>query len=204
MGVSFTNSFLNFINHKRYFSDIAIGPYLSYGLDTESKELLKRENDRHVKASQDITLHNITSFIHEFERHSMYFGLEDDKISLVNENENENQNETESRIEKPSLENLKITFLPFDPSYLFIKKKTQFQGKFNRIFISNALAHRVGDASSLLNPSDGKMIVETAHFMPDLTKEQINLFTKKIVEMGNELQLIPNTKEEEILIFKHK
>jgi dynein assembly factor 3 len=34
-----------------YFSDITLGPFLAFGVDTEAKSMLKTQNDRHMHVS---------------------------------------------------------------------------------------------------------------------------------------------------------
>ena len=66
-----------------YFSDVALGPFITFGIDTEAKEMLKTENDRHTKASQDIAAFNIQSYIYEMRHHAKYTPTEDAKITTI-------------------------------------------------------------------------------------------------------------------------
>ena len=106
-------------------------------------------------------MHNITSYLYEMSHHSVFeesnLKISDAGVSLCIEDL--------TCIDEPlkdSLANVQVHFLPCDPTYLFTKKRTNFEGFFDRIFISNSLAHRVADAASLLKPESGLMIAETA------------------------------------------
>ena len=59
------------------------------------------------------------------------------------------------------LERVKVDFLPCDPTYIFTRKKKEYEETFDCIFIGNSLAHRIADAAALLK-KDGFMLVETA------------------------------------------
>lgn len=81
------------------------------------------------------------------------------------------------------LERIKIIFLPCDPSETFVKKEKKYKDKFDVIFVSNALAHRVADAKKFLTDG-GRVVVETASFMIDLKEDQKEMFRKKVQEMA--------------------
>ncbi|XP_066538492.1 dynein axonemal assembly factor 3 [Hoplias malabaricus] len=44
---------------RGYWGDIVSSPYLSFGIETESKELLKMQNNQHVKTAQDVSVANV-------------------------------------------------------------------------------------------------------------------------------------------------
>ncbi|KAM9488938.1 dynein axonemal assembly factor 3 [Clarias gariepinus] len=44
---------------RGYWGDIVSSPYLSFGIETENKELLKTQNNQHVKTAQDISVANV-------------------------------------------------------------------------------------------------------------------------------------------------
>ncbi|MCJ8728387.1 hypothetical protein PDJAM_G00004050 [Pangasius djambal] len=44
---------------RGYWGDIISSPYLSFGIETENKELLKTQNNQHVKTAQDISVANV-------------------------------------------------------------------------------------------------------------------------------------------------
>ena len=60
-----------------------------------------------------------------------------------------------------SLEKVKVHFLPCDPTYIFTRKRATYENYFDCAFIANSLAHRIGDAATLLKEK-GCMLVETA------------------------------------------
>ena len=70
------------------------------------------------------------------------------------------------------------------------------------------MAHRTVDLRSILKPS-GKCAVETARFMIDLRKEQMQAFSDKIIDMARENGLVVNSKGpkpdgfvDELILFK--
>ncbi|KAH6561236.1 hypothetical protein BASA50_000242 [Batrachochytrium salamandrivorans] len=155
-----------------YFSDILLGPYLAFGIDTELKTLLATNNDHHKHTSQEVSEFNIRSLIHELNTGTPYETTETLKITNA---------------DNPAysiLDRIKISFLPCDVSSTLEKKRTKLAGKFQKIFISNAMAHRLVDAAHVLHPN-GEIVVETAKFMVELTKELRGEFKEKILTMAN-------------------
>ncbi len=71
---------------------------------------------------------------------------------------------TEIIEQRDPLANVKVFFLPCDPAYTFVKKKAQFTGFFDRVFIGNSLAHRIPDAETLLKPN-GLLIAENIKYV---------------------------------------
>ncbi|KAF5903976.1 dynein assembly factor 3, axonemal, partial [Clarias magur] len=48
---------------RGYWGDIVSSPYLSFGIETENKELLKTQNHQHVKTAQDISVANVQALV---------------------------------------------------------------------------------------------------------------------------------------------
>ncbi|XP_007233006.3 dynein axonemal assembly factor 3 isoform X1 [Astyanax mexicanus] len=44
---------------RGYWGDVVSSPYLSFGIETENKDLLKTQNKQHVKTAQDISIVNV-------------------------------------------------------------------------------------------------------------------------------------------------
>ncbi|XP_026875498.2 dynein assembly factor 3, axonemal [Electrophorus electricus] len=44
---------------RGYWGDIVSSPYLAFGIETENKELLKTQNNQHVKSAQEISVANV-------------------------------------------------------------------------------------------------------------------------------------------------
>jgi len=115
--------------------------------------------------------------LHEFTFQSEYKPNEK-VIQLV---ESKNIQETDSILDR-----IRIHLLPCDLTLTL--KKRQFQDYFDVVYVSNAMAHRVGDLNRLMTHG-GAMVAETANFMIELTKPQTEAFTQKMLELGKEAGL---------------
>jgi len=248
-----------------YFSDIVVGPFLAFGLDSENKEYLKTANDFHIKTSQDVSEYNLRSFIYELENKKLYIE-NNEKITEINEEESKEEEKTENEEETNSdekgkskeeakddennkaeegkvkeeeeenkkekeennkltedtknteastsantedkkeddqpkkerqlypsiLDHSKLFLLPCEPTYTFSRKLSRFKQKFDKIYISNAMVHRLKEYSTLLKPN-GEMIVEMAKFMIELKDELLPEYDKKVMGMANEAGLVLKT-----------
>ncbi|EGF76589.1 hypothetical protein BATDEDRAFT_28431 [Batrachochytrium dendrobatidis JAM81] len=163
-----------------YFSDILFGPYLAFGIDTENKEMLVTNNDSHKHTSQEISEYNVRSLIHELKTGTLYEEAETKKITCA---------DTKILPDYNILDKIKVSFLPCDVSITLEKKRSKLAGKFKTIFISNAMAHRLADAAHVLHPQ-GEIIVETAKFMVELSKELRQSFEKKLDTIASSAGLV--------------
>ncbi|KAJ3092939.1 Dynein assembly factor 3, axonemal [Quaeritorhiza haematococci] len=50
-------------NKWGHFSDIVLGPFVAFGVETDNKELLKKNNGIHIKTSQDVAENNLRTYI---------------------------------------------------------------------------------------------------------------------------------------------
>ncbi|XP_069494165.1 dynein axonemal assembly factor 3 [Ambystoma mexicanum] len=57
---------------RGYWGDVATGPFITFGIETEAQSLLKKANGVHTKSAQDISLHNITALFHELTTNTRY------------------------------------------------------------------------------------------------------------------------------------
>lgn len=129
--------------------------------------------------------------------------VKEEKVKEINHNNNEasSSNITEEKTEettKPKkerrlypdiLEHSKLYLLPCEPTYTFSKKLSKFKQKFDKIYISNAMVHRLKEYSTLLKP-DGEMIVEMAKFMIELNDDLLPEYEKKVMGMATDAGLV--------------
>lgn len=79
-------------------------------------------------------------------------------------------------------------FLPCDPADTFVKKLQKYQGIFDLVYLSSALSHRLENCSSIVK-NGGRVVVEGAKYLLELSGEQVGLYEDKIKEMGQKAGL---------------
>lgn len=85
------------------------------------------------------------------------------------------------------VDNIKIHFLPLNciPD---LGKKSKYQNLFNMVFLSNSMVHHLTPENfKPILADQADVILETALFMLDLLKEQVEDFAKKINSMAESI-----------------
>ncbi|ORX50011.1 hypothetical protein BCR36DRAFT_327461 [Piromyces finnis] len=180
-------SFIYELNEKKlYFEDKKIVEINDEGEKTESnnfKEKGKNKDEDNTANSQKAEQDNKIN--------------EDNKdteatTSVITENKDEsipNDTDKNRKLYPDVLDHSKLYLLPCEPSYTFARKLSKFKQKFDKIYISNSMVHRLKEYSTLLKP-DGEMIVEMAKFMIELKDELLPEYDKKVMGMANEAGLV--------------
>lgn len=88
----------------------------------------------------------------------------------------------------PPVDRIKIFFLPCNPAETLEKKVKKYENSFDSIYLSTGLAHRLGDCVALLQEETGRIHVESANMMLDLTKEMVEGYEEKVCEMAKQVK----------------
>ncbi|XP_073427179.1 dynein axonemal assembly factor 3 [Dendrobates tinctorius] len=189
------------VQARGYWGDITTGPFISYGIETEEKSLLKTANGVYTKTAQDLSQHNITSMFHELMTGQKYSGEE--KItgdpspagpSTIREDESQkktNENvEDEKRVDAANylqVDNVVIHLLPL--SWVNdLHHKSKFLNLFNLVSFSCSMVHHLTADYKLITARKATLIIELTKFMVDLhgdkVKSYISIITKVAEEAG--------------------
>ena len=140
------------------FSDILVGPYISFGIDSENKELLEKKNDVFVFDAQQVSMENVKRMIS-----SLRGGCTDDSVLKGAASEKDNVVEKDKDNEKDvmymneTLNRFKIKVLSPDPSRTF--QKPEKLPQFDLVFIGCTMVHRIPDTLKLLK-SGGRIVID--------------------------------------------
>ncbi|XP_026114279.1 dynein assembly factor 3, axonemal [Carassius auratus] len=194
---------------RGYWGDIVSSPYLSFGIETENKDLLKKQNNQHVKTAQDISEVNVLA---------LFESLSTRGSSLLNENEpnlsssccqSTNSLLTEEKTQKDpcasqthtkpeqhpeqqtqvldllNVNGVKVKFLSPD-SLSKLPLKNKYRNLFNTIYCSASMVHQLDSFLREITAPDASLIIELANFLLDLSKEQVSGFADKVKEIAEE------------------
>ncbi|KAJ3021250.1 UNVERIFIED_CONTAM: Dynein assembly factor 3, axonemal [Siphonaria sp. JEL0065] len=145
-----------------YFNDVITGPFISFGIETENKELVEKTNDQHTHASSEVSEHNVHAYMQEYKK---TFPILESLLSRVN-----------IHLLPPSAD----PFLAFQKQTRGGKKPLQFHA----IFLGNGNAQYLQKIPPSFVSSATQVFVETARYMLDLKAEQVTAFQNKILEIG--------------------
>ncbi|XP_036447377.1 dynein assembly factor 3, axonemal [Colossoma macropomum] len=181
---------------RGYWGDIVSSPYLSFGIETENKDLLKTQNNQHVKTAQDISVTNVQML---FESLSARGGhrYAPQPVSECGGSQNALNNhiqpETHHRTHQLELINLhgvSVSFLSLD-SLTKLALKNRYSHLFNTIYCSASMVHHLDSSLKQIAAPDAILIVELAKYLLDLSKEQEAAFAGKVGEIAKEVGFVP-------------
>uniref|UniRef100_A0A8C2C3A0 Dynein axonemal assembly factor 3 n=1 Tax=Cyprinus carpio TaxID=7962 RepID=A0A8C2C3A0_CYPCA len=195
---------------RGYWGDIVSSPYLSFGIETENKDLLKKQNNQHMKTAQDISEVNVLA---------LFECLSTRGSALLNENEPNPSSSccqsTDSFISEENIQNdprasqthtepeqhpaeqqtqvldllnvngVKVKFLSPD-SLSKLPVKNKYRNLFNTIYCSASMVHQLDSSLREITAPDAALVIELANFLLDLSKEQVSGFADKVKEIAEE------------------
>ena len=101
----------------------------------------------------------------------------------------------------PPTPNLHVEFLPCDPTLTLTKYKHRYIDFYDSIFLGNHLAQYLPLTFDLLK-SGGKVYVETAYFVANMTNDQVKEFSKRVIEMGKDAGFkLEGDADKDIIVF---
>ncbi|XP_045924599.1 dynein axonemal assembly factor 3-like [Micropterus dolomieu] len=174
---------------RGYWGDIVSSPYLSFGIETDDKSLLKTQNGQHVKTAQDVSFANVQA---------LFWSLSSRRGCTTT-----SQSDTEA--EKPSpqtdrksvtindlmhLNGISVTFLPMGSLHK-LPEKQKYSHFFNTIYFSASCVHQLGPTIRQIAAPDAVLVVELAKYILDLSKEQEAGFAKKVVSIALQAEFEP-------------
>ncbi|XP_073720256.1 dynein axonemal assembly factor 3 isoform X1 [Misgurnus anguillicaudatus] len=196
----------NRVGVRGYWGDIVSSPYLSFGIETEDKDLLKKHNNQHVKTAQDISEVNVLALFEclaSRERSPLskdapstsgtYNPSTDDPITSEEKDTNEaafqTHTELEPQISQPhdlmNLNGVKVSFLSPD-SLTKLPLKNRYRNLFNTIFCSASMVPQIDSSLRQIAAPDAVLVVEMANYLLDLSKEQVSGFAERVKEIAEE------------------
>ncbi|XP_028989539.1 dynein axonemal assembly factor 3-like isoform X2 [Betta splendens] len=147
---------------RGYWGDIVSSPYLSFGIESDDKSLLKTHNGQHIKTAQDLSLANVQAL---FQSLSSRRGCPTATQSHSEEPSIQLDHKSVTITDLMHLNGISVTFLPMDSLHKLPEKQTYSQF-FNIIYFS-------------------------AGYILDLNKEQEAGFAEKVVSIAGEAGFEP-------------
>ncbi|KAM6951017.1 dynein axonemal assembly factor 3 [Aplochiton taeniatus] len=182
---------------RGYWGDIVSSPYLSFGIDTDEEELLKKQNGQHVKTAQDISYSNVQALFQSLSCRGCSQSAPQAETEKAGVKGPASQSETHH---KPTISELMIlngvlvTFLPLD-SLRKLPEKQKFNKFFNVIYFATSLVQQLGPTLRQIAAPNAVLIVELAKYLLDLTKEQEKGFAERVSELAKEAGFEPCQQE---------
>ncbi|XP_028423263.1 dynein assembly factor 3, axonemal isoform X1 [Perca flavescens] len=174
---------------RGYWGDIVSSPYLSFGIETDDKSLLKTQNGQHIKTAQDISFANVQELFQSLSsRRGWPTTFQSD--AEPEEPSPEADGKSVSINDLMCLNGISVTFLPMD-SLNKLPEKQKYSHFFNIIYFSASCVHQFGPTTRQIAAPDAVIVVELAKYILDVNKEQEAGFAKKVVSIALEAEFEP-------------
>jgi dynein assembly factor 3, axonemal len=200
---------------RGYFGDIIIGPFLSYGIKSDNLDFFKKQNDQYRYTSLDVARSNVSSLMNSILESSgldlkkyksvenvvkNVSGLKIEEIIEEEEEEvekktegtiNTDQTKSENEIEQDyfTLNDCQITFLPLTALQDFVQKP-KYDKFFDIVYFSNTTVTHFNKSMSKIYKPNALVLLETAKYMIEMSKQQIHSFSTRVKELANESDLL--------------
>ncbi|XP_048374143.1 dynein axonemal assembly factor 3 isoform X2 [Sphaerodactylus townsendi] len=176
---------------RGYWGDIATGPFVTFGIETEETSLLKTVNGLPSKSAQDISLYNVTAMFYELSYRSCYNPptASEEKDGSPRGNE-EDPATLDAVSSSPATEDIRVHFLPLD-CLPRLHLKSKYQRLFNLVFFSCSMVHLLKPDLRLVSAPKAILLVELTNYLPDLRKEQVSEFSSRVTNLGSEAGFVP-------------
>ncbi|XP_074518881.1 dynein axonemal assembly factor 3 [Halichoeres trimaculatus] len=174
---------------RGYWGDIVSSPYLSFGVETEDKELLKTQNEQHIKTAQDVSLANVNTL---FQWLSSRRGCPSSPHSDAEAEEASKQSDRQPITinDLIHLNGISVTFLPMDSLHK-LPQKQKYSHFFNTIYVSASCVHQLGPTLRQIAAPDAVLVVELAKYILDLNKEQEAGFAETVASIALKAEFEP-------------
>ena len=153
-----------------------MSPYICHGLESENEKLFKTTNKLPTHSADQISRWNVNAAIHELFNSSKFEAeLREDDFSLEEIDENEAEISTDLVKRKETyksvkMSNCKVHFISPESKNLTTR---YFQNKFDAVFLSVSNSKKINQTIDSCLSEDGIVILETAKYILDLKKEQL-------------------------------
>lgn len=186
-------------SRRGYFGDIIVGPYLSYGIESDKLEFFKKSNESYRYTSVDVARSNVSALMEsvlglsglnlkKYNSPSVDVALEGLKIEEIVEEEGlevEDQGEDEEYFK---IEDCKFVFLPLTVFQDFTLK-SKYENFFDIVYFSNSGVAQASKEFFKTLKQKSIVIFETAKFMLEMKNEQIKSFSDRLKQIASENNL---------------
>ena len=173
------------VRARGYWGDIVVGPFICFGIETERKELEKKCSEPFSRISEEISVDNVTKYVHQMISRQTYKPVKFEKIYEVDETSNESEG---ASAKLDTLVDLRSTFhfLPLS-SPKDLLNKSKFREHFSLVYISNTMVHTLTPDLSQIVDKHATLVVENCKYILELNKEEQTGFRESVLSRGGEV-----------------
>ncbi|XP_044113563.1 dynein axonemal assembly factor 3 isoform X2 [Neovison vison] len=169
---------------RGYWGDIATGPFVAFGIETDDDSLLRTSNGQPVKTAGEITQHNVTELFREVAAWRRPRTAQGNPEQVL-----EDQDGSPERCSAQTLHH-----------------KSCYKERFQLLYVACGMVHLLSpDLGATVAPG-GRLVVELARYLVDLRQEQLQGFASRVEELARAagFTLLPQARPLETFARFHK
>ncbi|XP_067408542.1 dynein axonemal assembly factor 3 isoform X3 [Emydura macquarii macquarii] len=193
---------------RGYWGDIATGPYVPFGIESEEPSLLGTVNGIPAKSAQEISLYNVTALFHELATGTRYTppppapaqgspapqppapkGASGAAPAQGSPAPNPDPGLQDHEPSCPGP--VRIHFLPLG-CMAWLPRKSRYHQRFQLLYFSCSMVHALSPELQLVSAPCATLITELPSFLPDLRKEQAAAFSDRVTALAAGAGFVPD------------
>ncbi|XP_054565947.1 dynein axonemal assembly factor 3 isoform X2 [Eptesicus fuscus] len=168
---------------RGYWGDIATGPFVAFGIETDDPSLLRTNNGQPVKTAGDITQHNVTELFRALAAWGPPRAAQGDPQEVAG-----NANGTGEPAPGPA--SFTVHFLPLGSAQT-LHHKTCYKGRFPLLYVACGMVHLLSPELGACVAPGGRLVVELARYLVDVRPEQLQAFSDRVGELAQAAGFAP-------------
>ncbi|XP_028385905.1 dynein assembly factor 3, axonemal isoform X3 [Phyllostomus discolor] len=169
---------------RGYWGDIATGPFVAFGIETDDESLLRTSNGQPVKTAGEITQHNVT----ELFRAMAAWGHPSAAPRDPDEVPGEINGVQEPAASSPG--SFTVHFLPLGSTQT-LHHRSCYKGRFQLLYVACGMVHLLSPELGVCVAPGGRLIVELARYLVDVRQEQLQGFRDRVGELARAAGFAP-------------
>ncbi|XP_016073842.1 PREDICTED: dynein assembly factor 3, axonemal [Miniopterus natalensis] len=165
---------------RGYWGDIATGPFVAFGIETDDKSLLRTSNGQPVKTAGDISQHNVTELFRAMAAWGHPSATQGDPAQVPS---NTNGTPEPGTPAAPGPGSFTVHFLPLGSAQT-LHHKSCYKGRFQLLYVACGMVHLLSPELGACVAPGGCLTVELARYLVDLRQEQLQGFSDRVGELA--------------------
>uniref|UniRef100_A0A5G2QHM0 Dynein axonemal assembly factor 3 n=1 Tax=Sus scrofa TaxID=9823 RepID=A0A5G2QHM0_PIG len=170
---------------RGYWGDIATGPFVAFGIETDDETLLRTSNGQPVKTAGEITLHNVTELFREVVAWGRPRTTQGDSEQVPSD---AGGSLPESAAPAPG--SFTVHFLSLGSTQT-LHHKSCYKEQFQLLYVACGMVHFLCPELGACVAPGGHLIVELAQYLVDLRQEQLQGFSSRVGELARAAGFAP-------------
>lgn len=182
---------------RGYWGDIATGPFVAFGIESDDESLLRTNNGQPVKTAGDITQHNVTELFRALAAWGPPRAAQGDPQEVAGNANGSGEPENGSGEPEdgtgdpaPGPASFTLHFLSLSSAQT-LHHKSSHKGRFPLLYVACGMVHLLSPELGACVAPGGRLVVELARYLVDVRPEQLKAFSDRVGELAQAAGFAP-------------